>query len=87
MSGAPSRTAVIWLLDELLRAKRQIDAGNRDRYISGRCVALKEAASRICQVSRTNLDLYLEWLEEQVDNGNRIGAVTEPAPWVRINCE
>jgi len=87
MSGAPSRATVSWLLDEILRAKSEMDAGNKDRYISGRAVALKEAASRICQVSRNDLDKYLKWLEEQVADGNRIGAVLEPSPWVRINCK
>jgi len=87
MSGAPSRATVTWLLEEILRAKQEIDAGNKDRYIRGRNVALCEAASRICQVSRNDLDKYLEWLEAQVAEGNRIGAVLEPSPWVRMNCK
>lgn len=87
MSGAPSRSTITWLLDEILRAKSEMDAGNKDRYISGRNVALREAASRICQVSRSDLDRYLGWLEKQVAEGNRIGAVLEPSPWVRMNCK
>ncbi len=87
MTGAPDRSTVIWLMDEILKAKREIDAGNKDRYISGRYVALKAAACRLCRVSRTDFDRYLEWLEAQVQNGSRIGAVTEPSPWVRINCK
>lgn len=87
MSGAPSRATITWLLSEVLIAKREMDAGNKDRYIRGRHVALCEAASRICQVSRNDLDKYLEWLQEQVSEGNRIGAVLEPSPWVRINCK
>jgi hypothetical protein len=74
-------------MDEILKAKREMDAGNKDRYISGRHVALSAAASRICQVTRVDLDKYVEWLEVQVAEGNRIGAVLEPAPWVRINCK
>jgi len=87
MSGAPSRATITWLLSEVLSAKREMDAGNKDRYIRGRHVALCEAASRICQVSRNDLDKYLGWLQEQVAEGNRIGAVLEPSPWVRINCK
>jgi len=87
MSGAPSRSTITWLLDEILKAKREMDAGNKDRYIPGRHVALCQAASRICQVSRIDLDKYLAWLEKQVAEGNRIGAVLEPSPWVRINCK
>lgn len=87
MSRAPSRSTITWLMDEILKAKREIDAGNKDRYISGRHVALRAAASRICQVSRDDLDKYTNWLEEQVAEGKRIGAVLEPAPWVRINCK
>jgi hypothetical protein len=87
MSGAPSRATITWLLDEILKAKREMDAGNKDRYISGRHVALCQAASRICQVPRNDLDKYMAWLEAQVEEGNRIGAVLEPAPWVRINCK
>jgi hypothetical protein len=87
MSGAPSRSTITWFLDEILRAKSEMDSGNKDRYIRGRHVALCEAASRICQVARRDLDKYLEWLEAQVAEGNRIGAVLEPSPWVRINCK
>lgn len=87
MSGAPSRSTITWLLEEILKAKREIDAGNKDRYIQGWHVALKAATSRICQVPRNDLDKYLEWLEAQVADGNRIGAVLEPSPWVRMNCK
>lgn len=87
MSGAPSRSTINWLLSEILKAKAEMDAGNKDRYISGRHVALKAVASRICEVPRDGLDKYLEWLEAQVAEGNRIGAVLEPSPWVRINCK
>lgn len=87
MSGAPSRATITWLLSEILKAQSEMEAGNKDRYISGRCVALKAATSRICQVSRDDLDKYLAWLEAQVAEGNRIGAVLEPSPWVRINCK
>lgn len=87
MSGAPSRATITWLMDEILKAKREMDAGNKDRYISGRHVALCQAASRICQVQRNDLDKYLVWLEKQVAEGSRIGAVLEPSPWVRINCK
>lgn len=87
MSGAPSRSTITWLLEEILSAKREAEANAKNRYFSGRLVALKEATSRICQVSRIDLDKYLEWLEAQVAEGNRIGAVLEPSPWVRINCK
>lgn len=72
-------------MDEILKAKREIDAGNKDRYISGRYVALCAAASRFCRISRSDLDRYTAWLEIQVQSGSRIGAVTEPSPWVRMN--
>jgi hypothetical protein len=75
------------LLDEILKAKSEMDAGNKDRYIFGRHVALCQATSRICQVARNDLDKYLAWLEKQVSEGNRIGAVLEPSPWVRMNCK
>lgn len=87
MSGAPDRSSIIWLMDEILKAKRELDAGNKDRYISGRHVALCTAASRFCRVSRSDLDRYIAWLEIQVQDGARIGALTEPSPWVRINCK
>lgn len=87
MSGAPSRATINWLLSEILKAESEMDAGNKDRYISGRHVALKAATSRVCQVSRDDLDKYLVWLSKQVAEGNRIGAVLEPSPWVRTNCK
>lgn len=86
MPGAPSRATVVWIMTEILKAKREIDAGNKDRYIRGRYVALRSAASRLCQVGDADMDRYIAWLEEQVATGSRIGALTEPAPWVRINC-
>lgn len=87
MSGALDRASITWLLDEILKAKREIDAGNKDRYISGRYVALRAAACKFCRISRPDFDRYIDWLEIQVQNGARIGAVTEPSPWVRINCK
>ena len=79
------RSDVTWILEEILKANREIEAGNRDRYIAGRHVALKACASQFMSVSRSDLDRYLAWLAPEVESGKRIGALPEPLAWVRGN--
>jgi hypothetical protein len=72
-------------LEEILKADREIAAGNKDRYIAGRCVALKACASQFLSVNRGDLDRYMKWLAPEVESGKRIGALPEPLAWVRGN--
>jgi hypothetical protein len=83
--GSLRRSDVTWILEEIVNAEREIGAGNKDRYISGRVVALKAAASRFMNVSRSDLERYMKWLVSEVESGKRIGALPEPLAWVRGN--
>jgi hypothetical protein len=79
------RSDVTWILEEILGAEREIAAGNKDRYVSGRLIALKACASHFMSVSRNDLDRYINWLSREVESGKRIGALPEPLAWVRGN--
>jgi len=84
-SGSLSRGDVVWLVGEILQADVQINAGSRDRYISGRRIALAATASRLLRVSRSDLDRYMKWVADEVATGRRIGELEEPFGWVRKN--
>jgi hypothetical protein len=79
------RSDVTWILEEIMKADSEIAAGNKDRYMSGRAVALKACASHFMSVSRSDLDRYMKWLVPEVESGKRIGALPEPLAWVRGN--
>lgn len=80
-----SRGDALWLIEELRHSYMEIDAGSRDRYVAGRRVALAMVASRLLRVRREDLHRYMIWACSQVESGERIGALEEPAGWVRKN--
>jgi len=84
-NGALTRGDVLWLVGELHKANAEISAGNRDRYVAGRRVALASAASRLLRISRDDLHRYMAWVSEQVESGERIGSLEEPTGWIRKN--
>lgn len=85
--GSLSRADVIWILQEVLQADAQIKAGNKDRYVIGRSVALHSAGSRLLKVGRKDFERYIAWLALEVESGKRIGALPEPIAWTRENPE
>lgn len=85
MTGSLSRSDVNWLINELLQSDIQAKSGNKDRYVAGRRVALAQAASKFLHVTRFDLERYMKWVAEQVEQGSRVGALEEPLGWVRKN--
>lgn len=85
--GSLTRADVVWILQEVLQADAQINAGNKDRYVIGRSVALHSTASRLLKVSRRDFERYITWLAVEVESGKRIGALPEPFAWTRENPE
>lgn len=79
------RSDVVWVIEEILVADREMKAGNQVSYMNGRLLALKACASQFMNVSRKDLDRYLTWLAGEVESGKRIGALPEPLAWVRGN--
>jgi hypothetical protein len=83
--GTFTRGDALWLIGEIHKANVEIEAGNKDRYVAGRRVALASAAGRLLRISREDLHRYMMWVSERVESGERIGSLEEPAGWIRKN--
>lgn len=86
MSTYLPRGDVIWLVGEILKTDKQINAGFRDRYVLGRRNGLATTACRLLRVDSAGFNKYMKWVHEQVGSeGKRVGDLEEPASWIRKN--
>lgn len=85
MSASLTRGDVLWLVGEIHKTDRQINAGARDRYLIGRRNGLATTACRLLRIDSAGFNSYMKWVHEQIASGKRVGDLEEPASWIRKN--